>query len=155
VQSIEENEVKEGLIFKMEKGVPILKADTDKPVKLNNKITLKLEELKAITNCATSVGTEFYSFNVTKDKAMEVRVGDLHDVSTFVKYKPKTAAVETKEEIAAIFTKGLNEISKTLTSENVELNIKTDSPIWISSIDKNYRLGFLLPPYLGEEEEEE
>jgi len=155
VQAIEEGEAKEGLIFKMEKNIPILKAETDNPVKLDNKITMNLQSFKAVADRAVSLGTEFYSFVVDTKKNFEVRVGDLHDVSDFDVYKPKGTKVMTKGKIEAIYTKGINEISKTLTSETIDLNIKTNCPIWISSIDKNYRLGFLLPPYTPEEETEE
>ncbi len=152
-QLLDESEIKKGLIFKMDKGIPILKSDTDNPVRLDNKITIKLKELKAVTRRATALETNFYTFNVDKNKNLEIRIGDLHDASDYDVYKPRDAIIQTKEEISAIFTKGIYEISKTITAENVELNIKTNSPIWIASIGKNYRLGFLLPPYLGEEEE--
>jgi len=152
VQTIEEGETKEGLIFKMEKGIPILKADTDNPVKLDNKITMSLQSFKATAEKATAYGTEFFSFIVDKKKNFIVRVGDLHDVSDFDNYKPKEATLQTKEEIEAIYTKGINEIAKTVTSEKVELNIKSNCPVWISSVDKDYRLGYLLPPYQPEED---
>ena len=152
VQTIEEGEAKEGLIFKMEKGIPILKAETDNPVKLDNKITLSLQSFKAIAEKATAYGTEFFSFIVDKKKNVVVRVGDLHDVSDFDNYKPKDATVQTNEEIEAVYTKGINEIAKTLTADKVELSIKSSCPVWISSVDKDYRLGYLLPPYVQEEE---
>ena len=153
VQTIEEGEAKEGLIFKMEKGIPLLKADTENPVKLDNKITISLQDFKAIAEKATAYGTEFYSFNVDKNKKLIVRVGDLHNASDFDNYNPKEFKVDAKEEIKAVYTKGINEIAKTLTADNVELNIKSSAPIWISSVDKHYRLGFLLPPHNKEEDD--
>jgi len=152
-QTIEEGEAKEGLIFKMEKGIPILKADTDNPVKLDNVIKMNIESFKAVANRATALGTEFFSFNVDKKKKFTIRIGDLHSVSDSDTYKPKEFDVDVKEEVESVYTKGVNEAAKTFTADNVVINIKTNCPCWITSTDDTYRLGMLLPPYQKDEDE--
>ena len=160
-----EDEVKTSLPFPMKDGVPII---GDSKINLDTHFTVDLKDFKDIAQYGDTLKTEFYKFSF-KDKKVEIRVGDLHDMHDFVLFNPKDKIVELMEEdnkevekiiaefgiksgdnLNVIFTYGMPQIADTFENE-VHIKTKTDSPSWMFEGTKEYVHGILIPPYVEEE----
>jgi hypothetical protein len=144
-----DEEVDIQLPFELKDGVPLV---GEKKIPLNVCFDVKLIRLKAMTEYGSSVKTNYYRFTLNNDK-LEVRVGDLHDFSDFVLYRPRVAKVKNGNNFSVILTFAIAEIAKTFRKDFITFNGTKDAPVWIYEKGDDYTLGVLLPPYIPVEEE--
>jgi len=142
VTKIDEAETKTGIPFKIENKTPYLnKGQTA----LDTHITISLASFKEVTSYATAHGTEFFKFSIGKDKKLELRIGDIHDLDDFTTYEPNCQVHNVNGSLDVTFTKGIKELSKTFTRD-VEIHMKSNMPAWFSEVSQSHKFGVLLPP---------
>jgi hypothetical protein len=151
-QQIEEGELKEGLIFKMDKGTPIMKPDTDK-VRLDTAIKINKSEVEEILKGAEKIEAGFITFKVTKDKIILKLTDALLDDYSFIdfSYELTGEIVNFVKPIEVVCDSVILETISTLQG-NPLIQIANGAPIWISNnIPNYYKIGVLIPSFSFEE----
>lgn len=148
---LKESEVQEGLIFKMDKGIPVLKPDDEK-IRLDTKIKLNRKELIDLVE-----GLEKIDYKKTLDikKDEIVLRGSLDNGSFNFSYPLRGEILSFVKPIKNTYTQGFLQTIKTL-SDNPIMQLTNNAPIWISnSVPNYYNIGVLLPPYTYDDEMED
>jgi len=134
-----EDDIIDQMPFENKDGVPVIK-----DVELSTKVKMKLIDLKDATDYGSSLGTEFYTFEVENDK-LKIRVGDLHKFSDFVLFETD-AEVKKGEDTEAIYTVGLPQIASTFIKDEFTIKFGSEAPALIYEEDDDVYLALLLPP---------
>ena len=146
VTKIDKGELKTGLPFKLNDGVPYLhKVETN----LDTHITVSLKSFKDMVLRASGHGTEFYRFKIGKDRKLEVLVGDIHELEDFTSAELNSVVNTTNEELDVTYAVGIKELAKVM-SKDVEIRTRSGMPAWISEMSHNHKFGMLIPPVRGE-----
>jgi len=103
-----------------------------------------MPDFKDISDNASAIKTEFYSFSI-KDKKLLINVGDVNATSDNWIFQPN-AEMKSGESLNVIFTYGIPQISSTF-SKNVSIYTATESPGWFFEQSGEHALGVFIPPY--------
>lgn len=148
VVSMNEDEVNTALPFVMKDKIPYMH---DGQVPLDTHVVVSLNSFKDIDAYASKHGTEFYRYQLGKDRKLRVLVGDIHGIEDATTLKPICQVVSVGEDLDVVFTKGIREITKVF-SRDVEIYLRSNFPGWFSEISQHHRFGVTIAPYIKKEE---
>ena len=140
-----EGEILSKLPFTLDKEKnPVVKNTEGIDYPLDVHILLNIPDFKEISDNASAIKTEFYSFNLI-EKKLHINVGDVNATSDNWTFQP-SAEIKSGEDLNVIFTYGIPQISSTF-GKNVSIHTATDSPGWFFEQSGEHALGVFIPPY--------
>ena len=154
VPNVDDKDIKKGLPFQMKpldandpnsKKVPYIMKGT---VPLDTHVSIGLTSFKTINDYAVAHGTEFFKFNIGKERELEVRIGDIHAMDDFTVYKPNCQIMNTGENLDVTFTRGIKELAKTF-NRDVDIHLRSGMPAWFSEVSQSHKFGVLISPVKG------
>jgi len=145
VSKINLEDVKKKLPFIMKgehKNIPHINKGQ---VALDTHVSLSLAALKKISSYGTAHGTEFFKFEIGKERQLQVFVGDVHAIEDDSILDVNAQVLNVNEELKVTFTKGIAEMAKTF-SGDIEIHMRSHMPAWFSEVTHNHKFGVLLSP---------
>jgi len=138
---IDESEVKTTIPFLIKDGIPYLNKGQ---IPLDNHTVVSLKSLKDIQKYASIHDTEYVKF-IMKNNKFEVLIGDIYGLQDYTIYKPVCKVISNPNDVEVTFTKGIQEIFKTFTSD-VDIFMRSNFPAWFMETSQNHKFGLLLSP---------
>lgn len=142
---LDKADMKLSLPFVMKEKVPHL--DEGK-IPLDTHIIISSPRFKMINDSASSHGTNFYKFNINKDKRkLEIKIGEIQAMEDYAIYKPACIVKTVSEDIDVTFMKGIKQIAKTF-NRDINIFLRSNMPAWFQEVGEHSRLGVLISPVL-------
>lgn len=148
IVKVDEQEIKTQLPFVMKDKVPHMRGGE---VPLDTHVVMGLSSFRDIDAYASKHGTEFYRYQIGKDRKLKVLVGDIHEFEDTTTLEPTCQIVNVSEELDVTFTKGIREITKVF-SHDVDIYLRSNFPGWFSEVSQHHRFGCTIAPYIKKEE---
>jgi len=148
VVKVSPEEIKSGIPFTMKDKVPYIKGGE---VALDTHVLIGLSSFRSIDAYASKHGTEFYRYQIGKDRKLNVIVGDIHGVEDSSVIEPTCQVLVVNGELDATFTKGIRNITKVFTHD-VDVCLRSNLPAWFSEVSQSLRFGVMISPYLKKDE---
>jgi len=142
VTKLDKQDIKTGLPFDIKDGTPYINKGQ---VPLDTHVTISLQSFKQINDYATAHGTEFFKFKISKDRKLDVRIGDIHALDDYTTYSPNCTISKAETDLDVTFTKGIKEMAKTFTRD-VDIHLRSNMPAWFSEVSQSHRFGVLVSP---------
>ena len=136
---------KDKLPFDIKKGVPYFKGN----VPLDTYVSMGLKSFKSVVEYAKVLDTEFFKYEVTKDREFSIKVGDLEGYAETVEYNPNAQIRDFGGPVNVVLAKGVKELADTFTG-NVGIRMRTAYPAWFFEASHKHRFGVLIAPHSGE-----
>jgi len=145
---VSQDEIKMGVPFVMKDKVPYIQKGE---VALDTHVVIGLKSFRDIDAWASKHGTEFYRYQIGKERKLKVLVGDIHEVEDSSLLEPTCQVLAVNEELDVTFTKGIKQITKVF-SHDVDICMRSNMPAWFSEVSQSHRFGVMLSPYLKKDE---
>ena len=142
VTKLDKSEIMKGVPFKITDGVPYINKGQ---VALDTHFSISRGSFKTVSDYASAHGTEFFRFNIGKERKLEVRVGDIHALEDYTPYQPVCKIFQAKEDFDVTFTKGIKELAKTF-HRDIDIRGRSNMPAWFSEVSQSHKFGVLLSP---------
>jgi len=148
ITKVDEQDIKLGLPFVMKDKIPYMHGGK---VALDTHVIVGLNSFRDIDAYASKHGTEFYRYQIGKDRKLKVLVGDIHEFEDTTTLEPTCQIVSVGEELDVTFTKGIREITKVF-SHDVDIYLRSNFPGWFSEVSEHHRFGCTISPYIKKDE---
>jgi len=148
IVKVDEKDIQTGLPFVMKEKVPYIQKGA---VALDTHVVMSLSSFRTIDAYASKHGTEFYRYQIGKDRKLKVLVGDIKEFEDSTTIEPTCQVLAVNEELDVTFTKGIKEITKVFTHD-VDICLRSNLPAWFSEVSQSHRFGVMISPYLKKED---